>query len=31
VRQLGNGNIEVDMYDYKTNAVDTKFEFTVTP
>ncbi len=31
VRQLSNGNIQVDMYDYKTNAVDSNFEFNVTP
>lgn len=31
VRQLNNGNIQVDMYDYKSNAVDSNFEFNVTP
>jgi len=31
VRQLSNGDIQVDMYDYKTNAVDSSFEFAVTP
>lgn len=31
MRQLSNGYIQVDMYDYKTNAADTKFEFSVSP
>ncbi len=31
VQQLTNGNIQVDMYDYQTNAKDSSFEFDVTP
>ncbi|HEY1954486.1 MAG TPA: metallophosphoesterase [Polyangiaceae bacterium] len=31
VQQLTNGNIQVDMYDYTTNAKDSKFEFNVSP
>jgi hypothetical protein len=31
VTQLSTGDIQVAMYDYKTNAVDTSFTFSVTP
>ena len=31
VQQLTNGNIQVDMYDYQSNAKDSKFEFNVSP
>lgn len=31
VQQLTNGNIQVDMFDYQTNAKDSSFEFSVSP